>query len=96
MLRTIEPARGLPPHIFNLIARPPFAPEQEREVLKHHRISHLVTKNAGGLDTAKLDAADLLRLTTIVVDRPPVPTGPVAVTPHDAVAWLRETVAIAQ
>ena len=92
ILRTIEPVGGLPPHIANVTARPPFTIAQETETLCRHGITHLVTKNAGGAGTAKLDAADALRLSTIVIARPPPAPGPTARTPDEAIAWLRETV----
>jgi precorrin-6A/cobalt-precorrin-6A reductase len=94
VLRTIEPLSDLPAHITSLIARPPFTPNQEREAFTQHGITHLVTKNAGGTGTAKLDAADSLSIRTIVVDRPPTPPGSVAETVAEAVAWLRKTVGI--
>ena len=93
-LRTIEPVPGLPDHILPLHARPPFTHDQERATFALLGITHLVTKNAGGTGTAKLDVADALRLTTIVVDRPPRPQGHIVSTPDEAVAWLRRTVGI--
>lgn len=94
ILRTIEPVPDLPQHMDLLIARPPFTRDQEQDTMARHKITHLVTKNAGGTGTAKLDAADSLRLTTIMVDRPPKPIGAIAATVPEAVAWLRRTVAI--
>lgn len=94
VLRTIEPVPGLPPHIAPMIARPPFTPDQERATMALLGVTHLVTKNAGGPGTAKLDAADALRLTTVVLDRPPPPPGPVVATVAEAVAWLHGKVAV--
>jgi len=93
-LRSIEPVAGLPDHIHPILARPPFTREDETQTLRNLRVTHLVTRDAGGGGTAKLDAAEALRLTTIVVARPPEPPGPIARTPGEAVAWLRQTVAI--
>ena len=56
--------------------------------MQAHGITHLVTKNAGGAGTAKLDAADRLGLTTIVIDRPPLPRADIAATVDAAIDWL--------
>lgn len=91
-LRTIEPVCDLPENILPLTARPPFTEENERDLMRRLEISHLVTKNAGGSGVAKLNAAETLRLTTLVIARPPVPVAEIAETPDEAVAWLRRTV----
>ena len=94
-LRTIEPVGGLPAHIRPILARPPFTREAEEAVLSVRQITHLVTKNAGGDGTGKLDAADALRLTTIVIDRPPPSDAETVATVEEAVAWLQRMVALA-
>lgn len=94
VLRTIEKVAGLPPHITPLRARPPFTLESEQGFIALLGITHLVTKNAGCSGTAKLDAADAARLTTIVVDRPTPPPGPRVATAEEAVAWVRRTVGL--
>lgn len=92
-LRSIEPAPDLPPHIHPLQARPPFTADSERALFALLGITHLVSKNAGGSGTAKLDVADQMRLTTIMIARPAPPPGPVATTTDEAVAWVRDKVA---
>ncbi|MEM0988393.1 MAG: cobalt-precorrin-6A reductase [Pseudomonadota bacterium] len=88
VLRVIEPVADLPPHIQTHLTRPPFSLADEIALLRDQRITHLITKNAGGSGTAKLDAAEHLGLPVIVVDRPPVPPGPLAQDPQTAVDWL--------
>ncbi|SFC70780.1 precorrin-6A reductase [Tropicimonas isoalkanivorans] len=90
ILRSIEPVPGLPPHATNILARPPFPMEAERELLIEHGISHLVTRNSGGQSgTAKLRAAADLDLRVFVVDRPPPPEGAeTAETVPSALDWL--------
>lgn len=61
-------------------AQPPFSLEQELEVMQRLKITHLVTKNAGGKPgVAKLQAARVLNLTVIVIRRPEQPDGQVTV-----------------
>ena len=62
----------------------------ERELLRRNWIDALVTKNSGGAMThAKLDAADDLGVTVVMVDRPPLPDGVDAVaTVDDACCWV--------
>lgn len=91
--RSIEPVPDLPDHIRNIRARPPFTLADETALMRRLAITHLVSKNAGGAGAAKLDAAEALRLSTIMVARPPRPPGPVAATVAEAVAWLGQTVA---
>lgn len=75
--RMIEkPPFELPPSWALVLARPPFSVEAERELLAFHKITHLVTKNAGGkLTVAKLVAARALRLPVIMIERPEKPKG---------------------
>ncbi len=94
-LRSIEAVRDLPSNVRPILARPPFTLEGETAFLKDRAISHLVTKNAGGSGTAKLDAADSMGLTTIVIRRPPMPDCTMTGTVDGAVAWLRNQVAFA-
>ena len=94
LLRVIEPVRDLPPHITQLTARPPFALDDEIALMRAHAITHLVSKNAGGLGRAKLDAAARLALPILMVARPAPPPGPLAASIAEAVAWTDETVAI--
>jgi precorrin-6A/cobalt-precorrin-6A reductase len=75
--RMIEkPPFELPPSWALVLARPPFSVEAERELLAFHKITHLVTKNAGGkLTVAKLVAARALRLPVVMIERPEKPKG---------------------
>ena len=57
-----------------LLERPPFTLEQEMLLLRDHAIGVVVSKNAGGLRVAKLDAAAQLKLLVIMVQRPEKPS----------------------
>lgn len=74
-VRLIErPALALPPNASLILARPPFTLAAEMALFGEHRITHLVTKNAGGAATAaKLEAARRLGMTVLMVARPALP-----------------------
>lgn len=75
LIRTVEPPTVRPPHCTCLTQRGPFDLEQERALLREHRIEILVTKNSGGAATApKLAAARECGVTVIVVERPRLPS----------------------
>src|SRR5690606_40774271 len=58
-----------PPHTEVLLARGPFTVPDETELLRHHRIDVLVTKNSGGTaTTAKLTAARALALPVVIIE----------------------------
>ncbi len=71
-IRVIEPpADALPPHADLIVSRPPYRLEDEKALLLHHGITHLVSKNSGGAQTAaKLEAAQELGVTVIMIGRP--------------------------
>lgn len=72
-----------------LIARGPFALDDERALLQRHAIDAIVSKNAGGADTyAKIEAARELGLPVIMVDRPLLPARTRCETPQQAMQWL--------
>jgi precorrin-6A/cobalt-precorrin-6A reductase len=75
VVRTVEPmTETLPPGWSVIVDRPPQQLAREVATMQEFRITHLVTKNAGGERTrAKLDAARQLGLPVIMVRRPPKP-----------------------
>ncbi|RMH43036.1 MAG: precorrin-6A/cobalt-precorrin-6A reductase [Alphaproteobacteria bacterium] len=73
-----------------VIGRPPFSVEEEEALFRRLCIDWLVVKNAGGeASRSKLDAARRLDLPVLMLNRPPLPPGPVVETVDAAVAWLR-------
>jgi precorrin-6A/cobalt-precorrin-6A reductase len=93
LVRSVEPPEPAPPaNCRVLLARGPFGLDEERELLREHRIDVLVTRDSGGAATAaKLTAAREAALPVIVVRRPEPPSGvPVAADPEAAAAWLRD------
>ncbi|WP_405165072.1 cobalt-precorrin-6A reductase [Nocardia sp. NBC_01499] len=92
LIRAIDPPDGaLPPRHELLLARGPFAVDDESRLLADRHIDVLVTKDSGGDQTdAKLTAARSAGLPVVMVDRPPLPEGAVVM---ESVAqvwdWLR-------
>jgi len=91
VVRSIEPPdRSLPANVTSLIARPPFYPLGELQLLQEQGITHLVTKNSGGVQTAaKLEAAYELGLTVLMIARPELPPAHEVPTVGQAIAALR-------
>ncbi|WP_248306931.1 cobalt-precorrin-6A reductase [Devosia sp. 1635] len=75
VVRLIEPpAKPLPPHAEIILSRPPYRLEGELALLEREAITHLVSKNSGGAQTAdKLEAARQRRTNVIMVARPAYP-----------------------
>lgn len=73
-----------------ILARPPFTVDQELELMQRLKITHLVTKNAGGISgMAKLEAARELGINVVAISRPPQPDGQITVsTQQDMMAMV--------
>lgn len=91
LIRTIDPPdpADLPPVAEVVLARPPFAVEDEIALMRAHGIDLLVTKNSGGAaGAAKLAAARRLGMPVIMIERPP-PSGALELNGLEAVlAWI--------
>ena len=90
LLRLVDAVPDLPlPDAQVVIARGPFTVEGDRALLLQHRITHLLAKNAGGSGAAaKLEAARMLNLPVILINRPAVPARRTAATVEKVMAWL--------
>ncbi|NUS59233.1 MAG: cobalt-precorrin-6A reductase [Streptomycetaceae bacterium] len=90
LARCVDPPEPRPTWCELLLARGPFSVADELQLLTHHRIDVLVTKNSGGPATAaKLDAAEQLHIPVVVIRRPPLPDGlDVVTSPAQAFAWV--------
>lgn len=92
LVRAIEPVDPpLPRRCETLLARGPFALDEERDTLARWGIDVLVSKDSGGDATAaKLVAARERGVPVVLVDRPALPAGvPVVADVPAATAWLR-------
>lgn len=91
LLRLVDPPEGaLPlPDAQAIIARGPFTEVGDLALLRDHRISHIVAKNAGGAGAeAKLVAARAMGLPVILIDRPVLPPRTVLATVEAVMGWL--------
>lgn len=91
VVRSIEPPeKPLPTHAISLISRPPYFLGSELQLMQDNAITHLITKNSGGVQTeAKLQAAQQLRLPVFMIARPPLPPAYDVPTLGQAIAALR-------
>ena len=72
-----------------VIARGPFADEDDLRLLTDHRIGWIVAKNAGGAGAAaKLRAARRLGLPVVMIARPTLPDREVVATVDEVMRWL--------
>ena len=73
----------------HVIARGPFTEADDLKLLKTRRIKLIVAKNSGGSGArAKLDAARVLGLPVIMIDRPAMPTRLVVHDVAAVLAWI--------
>jgi precorrin-6A/cobalt-precorrin-6A reductase len=88
---TAPDADSLPRRHELVLSRGPYRYDDELMLLCEHHIDALVTKNSGGSMTRpKLDAAAVLGIPVVMVDRPPLPPDVTTVSTVDgAVAWVR-------
>ncbi len=89
LVRSIEvPDLELADNFKTIQGRPPFSRGDEIALMQHEGITHLVAKDSGSLHTgAKLEAAYMLRVQVIMVNRP-------ALLPAREVAGVAEIEAI--
>ncbi len=65
------PDAPLPPHAELIVSRPPYRAGDEMALMRRHGITHLVSKNSGGGQTAaKLEAAQQLGVRVVMIERP--------------------------
>jgi precorrin-6A/cobalt-precorrin-6A reductase len=92
VVRTVDAPDGpVPPRMTLVLDRGPYTVEGESALMRGHGVGLLVTKNSGGpMTAAKLQAARDLGVQVLMVQRPPLPPGSVAVTTvAEAVRWVR-------
>ncbi len=91
LLRLVDAPQGpLPlPQTEIVLARGPFAVEDDVALMLRHGVQVVVAKNAGGTGArAKIDAAARLGLPVVMIDRPALPDRRVSETVQGVMAWL--------
>jgi len=75
IVRVIDtPDIALPANVTLIRSRPPFLRQDELALMKREGITHLVSKDAGGqMTSAKLEAAFMLKVQVVMIDRPELP-----------------------
>jgi precorrin-6A/cobalt-precorrin-6A reductase len=94
LLRLVDtPQTALPLSDAEIVlARGPFTVEGDLALLRDHRITHIVARNAGGQGArAKLDAARALGLPVIMIDRPNLPERSTAQSVDQIMRWLTQS-----
>ncbi|MCE5289342.1 MAG: cobalt-precorrin-6A reductase [Nocardiaceae bacterium] len=93
LIRAIDPPDGAMPQRHELLLRRgPFTLDDDLDLMRRYGIDAVVSKNSGGdLAEAKLEAARILGIPVVMVDRPPLPAGVQVVGSVDAaLAWLAD------
>lgn len=87
-LRVVEPIEM--EGVSVIVQRPPFSLADEIALFQDLRITHLVTKNAGGDRPAKLNAAARLGVPVLMIRRPSEPNAEVVRTVSQAFDWIEK------
>ncbi len=90
LVRMIEPpaAGELLPKGELILGRPPTDPEAEIALFREHDIGWIVSKDSGGRAGAKIEAARMLKLPVVLVERPASPKGTTVESVDAVIDWL--------
>jgi len=89
LIRAITPPAPLPPHHELLLEQGPFSLDHELQLIRTHRLTHLISKDSGG-PHPKLEAARREHLAVTLIGRPPALRADATVTSvQEALALLR-------
>ncbi len=81
-------APTLPSHRL-VVDRGPFTLEGDLALMREYRVELVVAKNAGGIGArAKLDAARVMGIPVLMIDRPPLPQAQTTHSVADVIDWL--------
>ncbi|MHB1796214.1 MAG: cobalt-precorrin-6A reductase [Acidobacteriaceae bacterium] len=86
-----EPADKMPAKSKLILQRGPFHLDDELQLFRNESISLIVSKNSGGTATySKIEAARVLRIPVVMIDRPLKHTIPTVARPEDVLLKLAE------
>jgi precorrin-6A/cobalt-precorrin-6A reductase len=86
LARCVDPPEPVPSWCEVVLDRGPYVVQGELELLRERRIDVLVTKDSGGpMTSAKLEAARVLGIPVVVIERPSLPAGVTVVETVDQV-----------
>ncbi|MHB1675433.1 MAG: cobalt-precorrin-6A reductase [Acidobacteriaceae bacterium] len=86
-----EPADKMPAKSKLILQRGPFHLDDELQLFRNESISLIVSKNSGGTATySKIEAARVLRIPVVMIDRPLKHTIPTVARPEDVLLILAE------
>jgi precorrin-6A/cobalt-precorrin-6A reductase len=90
LARCVDPPEPEPTWCTLILARGPFELTAELDLIRHHAIDVLVTKDSGGPATAaKLAAARQLHIPVVLIRRPPSPADvEVVASADEAMRWV--------
>lgn len=91
LLRLVDAPQGARPlpHTEIVLARGPFRVEDDVALLRQHGVQIVVAKNSGGSGArAKIEAAALLGVPVVMIDRPALPDRMAVETVGEVMAWL--------
>lgn len=89
VLRLVDPAPQPLPRATVIVDRGPFTVAGDLALMRDHGVTHVVAKNAGGTGAAaKLEAARVLGLPVVMIDRPALPQREVAASLAEVMGWL--------
>jgi precorrin-6A/cobalt-precorrin-6A reductase len=89
LVRSVDAPDRMPPRSRLVLARGPFAEEDELALMREERIDIVVTKNSGGNATyGKIVAARKLGLPVILLRRPEVAAVETVATAEEAMKWV--------
>ncbi len=97
LLRLVDPPGGALPLAGAevVVARGPFDLAGDLELMRRHAVTRLVARNSGGAGArAKLDAARILGLPVVMIERPVLPARRVAADVAAVVAWLHAVLGV--
>lgn len=94
LLRMVDAPQSPPPFPNHdvIVDKGPFDLESDLALLKRHGINLVVSKNSGGDGArAKIEAARLLDLPVVMIDRPQLPARREVATAREVLDWIAHT-----